>query len=66
MTTRSDWDQRLRELKSGLMARIAGRAMTKRETGLDGLAKSLLKRGGAEVPHDPELDHPDDWDRPID
>ena len=65
MTTRSGRDQWLRELKSALMARIAGRAMTKRETGLDGLTKSILKRG-REVPSDPELDHPEDWDRPID
>ena len=65
MTTRSGRDQWLRELKSALMARIAGRAMTKRETGLDGLAKSILKRG-REVPSDPELDHPEDCDRPID
>ena len=47
------------------MARLAGRAMSKSETGLDGLAKSILKKGGREVPHDPELDHPEDWDRPI-
>ena len=40
--------------------------MSKNEDGLDGLAKSLLIRGRAEVPPDPELDHPEDWDRPID
>ncbi|MGB0621458.1 MAG: hypothetical protein ACPGVZ_18515 [Myxococcota bacterium] len=66
MTTRNRRDQWLREFKSAWMARIAGRAMSKSETGLDGLAKSLLKKGGREVPHDPELDHPEDWDRPID
>ena len=66
MTTRNSRDQWVREFKSGLMARIAGRAMSKSETGLDGLAKSLLKRGGGEVAPDPELDHPEDWDRPID
>ena len=66
MTTRNGRDHWLLEFKSGLMARSAGRAMSKSETGLDGLAKSLLKRGGSEVPPDPELDHPEDWDRPID
>ena len=66
MTTRNSRDQWLREFKSALLTRIAGRAMSKSETGLDGLAKSLLKKGGGEVPHDPELDHPEDWDRPID
>ncbi|MEM9174910.1 MAG: hypothetical protein AAGC67_06720 [Myxococcota bacterium] len=66
MTTRNEREQWLREVKSALMTRIAGRAMTRSETGLDGLAKSLLKRTGEEVTHDPELDHPEDWDRPID
>ena len=66
MTKRNDRDHWFREFKSGLMARIAGRAMSKSERGLDGLAKSLLERGTGELPPDPELDHPDDWDRPID
>ena len=67
MTTRSEREQRLLELKAGLLGRVAGRAMTTRTTGLDGLAKALVQRqsGGALDP-DPELDHPDDWDRPID
>jgi len=26
----------------------------------------VLRRTGGGVPHDPELDHPADWDRPID
>ncbi len=67
MTTRSERDQRLRELKAALLGRLAGRAMTTRTTGLDGLAKTLVqKTAGGPVVHDPELDHPDDWDRPID
>ena len=67
MTTRSERDQRLLELKAALLARVAGRAMTTRNTGLDGLAKTLVQRqSGGPVAHDPELDHPDDWDRPID
>ena len=67
MTTRSERDQRLRELKEALLGRLAGRAMTTRTTGLDGLAKAMLERKtGGPVAHDPELDHPDDWDRPID
>ena len=44
MTTRSERDQKLRELKAALMTRVARRAMTTRTTGLDGLAKSLLQR----------------------
>ena len=66
MTMRTGRDQWLLELKEALLGRLAGRAMTTRTTGLDGLAKSMLERRVGEVAHDPELDHPDDWDRPID
>ena len=67
MTMRSQREQWLLELKASLLGRLAGRAMTTRTTGLDGIAKTLVERKtGQPVPHDPELDHPDDWDRPID
>ena len=67
MTTRSERDQWLLELKTSMLGRVAGRAMTKRTTGLDGLAKTLLRRmAGEAAKPDPDLDHPDDWDRPID
>ncbi len=66
MTTRSQRGQWLLEWKAALLGRLAGRAMTTRTTGLDGLAKNLLERQAGEVAHDPELDHPEDWDRPID
>ena len=67
MTTRRERDHWLLELKQALLGRLAGRVMTTRTTGLDGLAKNLVRRqaGGPAAP-DPELDHPDDWDRPID
>ena len=57
----------MRELKASLMTRFARRALTPRKSGIDGIAKSLLERQ-ASIPTepDPELDHPDDWDRPID
>jgi len=57
----------MRELKAAFMTRLARRAMTSSTSGLDGLAKSMLQRAGsgARKP-DPELEHPDDWDRPID
>ena len=49
------------------MTRLARRAMTTRTTGLDGVAKKLLDRQTAgAVERDPELEHPADWDRPID
>ena len=67
MTTRSQRDQTLRELKASLLTRVAQKAMTTRTTGLDGLAKKMLDRsGGAELEPDPELEHPEEWDRPID
>ncbi len=67
MTMRSERDQRLLELKAALLGRVAGRAMTTRTTGIDGLVKSFVqKQSGGPVAPDPELDHPDDWDRPID
>jgi hypothetical protein len=67
MTTRNGRDQWLRELKAALMTRVARRALSTSKRGLDGIAKSLLERqaSGALEP-DPELDHPEDWDRPID
>ena len=49
------------------MTRFARRALTSRTSGIDGIAKSLLERqASGPVEPDPELDHPDDWDRPID
>ena len=67
MTTRNGRDQWMRELKASLMTRFARRALTTRKSGIDGIVKSLLERQ-ASIPTepDPELDHPDDWDRPID
>ena len=67
MTTRSEGNQRLRELKTNLMTRLARRVMTTRTTGLDGLAKRLLGRPAQSAPPpDPDLEHPIEWDRPLD
>ena len=67
MTQRSEHDQRLRELKASLLARVAGRVMSTKRTGLDGLAKALLRPKGKEkTAADLELEHPEPWDRPID
>ena len=67
MTTRNERDQFMRELKASLMSRMAQRAMTTSESGLDGFAKRLLRRmASAPAEPDPELEHPADWDRPID
>ena len=66
MTTRNARDQLLRELKQSVMTRLAQRAMTTRTTGLDGFAKRLLEKSAKAPESDPELEHPEDWDRPID
>ena len=67
MTTRNPRDQFLRELRESLMTRLAQRAMTTRTTGLDGFAKRMLEKSvTAPSELDPELEHPADWDRPID
>ena len=68
MTMRSRSGQWFIERRQILMSSLARRAMTTRTTGLDGLAKALLRRMGSKrtVEHDPELDHPEEWDRPID
>ena len=58
MTKRSEFAQRKAEAQARLMARMANRVLSTKESGFDGVAKSLAaKRVGGEVPHDPELDH---------
>ena len=67
MTIRSERTQRLLELKAAILGRMASRAMTTKTTGLDGIAKTLLdKLAGGSAAADPELEHPADWDRPVD
>lgn len=65
MTQRRERDQRRRERRAALMGRMAGRALSRRTTGLDGLAKRLVARQVPPPEPDPELDHPDpDWQVP--
>ena len=45
---------------------LVDKGMSKKTTGLDGIAKKLIARQAGEVAHDPELDHPEEWDRPVD
>jgi len=67
MTRRTDKEQRILERKATRTVRMGGRIFSRKTTGLDGLAKRMvLRRAGGTAPHDPELDHPADWDRPID
>lgn len=66
MTTRSERTHRVKELTGRVFASVANKGFTRRTTGIDGIAKKLLARQLGEVDHDPELDHPEEWDRPVD
>ena len=66
MTSRSSFEHRKKELSGTVFGFLANRGMSKKTTGLDGVAKKLIARQSGEVPHDPELDHPEEWDRPVD
>ena len=60
MTRRSELAHRKAEAQAKLMANVANKAFSKKETGLDRLAKGLVARQAPEVTHDPELDHDDE------
>lgn len=59
MTKRTELEHRRRELQAAVFARIANRALSRRTSGLDRVAKGLLTRqlGGAALGDDPELEH---------
>ncbi len=59
MTKRTELEHRRRELQAAVFARIANRALSRRTSGFDRVAKGLLTRqlGGAGMAADPELDH---------
>ncbi|MEM1331839.1 MAG: hypothetical protein AAGG08_00145 [Actinomycetota bacterium] len=66
MTARSELEQRKRELAGKAIGAMANRGLSRKTTGVDALAKRLIAKQVGEVPYDPELDHPADWDRPVD
>jgi hypothetical protein len=57
MTQRSSLDQRKAEVRAKVMAGVANKAFSKKNSGLDRFAKALINRTTPPVPHDPELDH---------
>ena len=58
MTKRSELEHRTRELQAAAFAKVANRALSRKTTGLDRVAKRVItKQMGAPAP-DPELDHP--------
>ncbi|MEM7092739.1 MAG: hypothetical protein AAF567_07045 [Actinomycetota bacterium] len=62
MAERSELSHRLLELKSSMMGRLAPRILSRKTTGVDGLAKKLAAKAAPETDDtiDPELLHPDD------
>ena len=57
MTKRSEFEHRKRELQAATFARVANKALSRKNRGIDKVAKRLItKRMGAPKP-DPELDH---------
>ncbi|MEM9514898.1 MAG: hypothetical protein AAGA42_08570 [Actinomycetota bacterium] len=66
MTERSSFEQRKKELAGAAFGLLGNKALSKKTTGIDGVAKKLVAKQAGEVPHDPELDHPAEWDRPVD
>ena len=55
-----------RHLLIPLVDFLANKGLSRKTNGVDGVAKTLLAKQVGEVPHDPELEHPEDWDRPVD
>lgn len=56
MKTLKEW---LAEAEQRLMTGLVNRTCKKNPNIIDRLALRMLKRMVGEVPHDPELDHPD-------
>ena len=57
MTKRSEFAHRKAEAQQKLMATMANKAFTTKQTGLDGVAKSMIAKRAGDVAPDPELDH---------
>lgn len=57
MTKRSELAQRRAEAQAKMLSHVVNRAMSKKTTGLDRVAKALVARQAGTVDHDPELDH---------
>ncbi|HEU5149388.1 MAG TPA: hypothetical protein VFU19_02755 [Iamia sp.] len=64
MTQRSEAAHRRAERKARLMNGVLNRSLTRREAGLDKVAKTVVARLAPPEPPDPELHHPDRVDGP--
>ncbi|MEI6497733.1 MAG: hypothetical protein WCO88_13790 [Actinomycetota bacterium] len=61
MTQRSEFEHRKRELQAAAIAKVANKALSRKTTGLDKLAKRVLAKqmGAGDTAPDPELEHPE-------
>jgi hypothetical protein len=64
VTSRTEAQHRRAERKARVMSQLLNRSLTRRERGLDGIAKKVVARVAPSEPPDPELDHPGTVDRP--
>lgn len=59
MTKRSEFDHRKRELQAATFAKVANKALSRKTTGLDKVAKRMITKQMGVPKADPELDHID-------
>ncbi len=63
MAQRSEFGHRVLELKTSIMGRLAPKILSRRTTGIDGVAKKMAMKGSSPEPDAAliaELAHPDD------
>lgn len=64
MTSRSEAEHKRAERKARAMSALLNRSLTRREKGLDRIAKVVVARVAPSEPRDPDLDHPGTVDQP--
>ena len=57
MTKRSEFEHRKRELQAATFAKVANKALSRRTTGIDKVAKRVIAKQMGVPKADPELDH---------
>ena len=64
MTQRSETAHRRAERRARLMNGVLNRSLTRRDAGLDKVAKAVVAKLAPAQPPDPDLDHPDTLEQP--
>jgi hypothetical protein len=59
MTKRSEFEHRKRELQAATFAKVANKALSRKTTGIDKVAKRVIAKQMGVPRADPELDHPE-------